>query len=164
MTMPEGAQVSEDGNYWWDGANWNLMSDVENAAVAAVAGVLGIAPEEPSAEFIFDTNGVWVDPDDTDNPDNHVVLHHDAGTQVSFLVWNIGAGKGNATVTIYVDDQQVQTWTSGEVAPKQSAGIEGDGFVHGCGRHPTGSHVFRAIVTPGHSGGGDDTTNTVDIE
>jgi hypothetical protein len=157
MTMPEGAHVSEDGNYWWDGANWQPTASGAAANAGADAGAA-------TAEFIFDTNGVWVEPDSADNPDNHVVLHHDAGTQVSFLVWNVGAGKGAATVTIYVDDQQVQTWTSGEVGPNQSAGIDGDGFVHGCGRHATGSHVFRAIVTPGHTGGGDDTTNTVDIE
>jgi hypothetical protein len=160
MTMPEGAQVSEDGNYWWDGANWQLVAGAGGAGADAGAD----AGAQATAEFIFDTNGLWVEPDSTDNPDNHVVLHHDAGTQVSFLLWNVGNGKGSATVTIYVDDQQVQTWTSGEVGPQQSAGIDGDGFVHGCGRHPTGSHVFRSIVSPGHTGGGDDTTNTVDVE
>jgi hypothetical protein len=152
MTMPEGAQVSPDGQWWWDehGQAWQPMSGAD-------AGT-----HEP--EFIFDTNGLWVSPDEIDNPDNHAVLHHDAGTQVSFIVWNIGKGNGPATITISVDDTDVQTWVSGDVAPNQSAGIDGDGFVHGCGRHPAGTHVFRARVTPGHPGGGDDTTNTVDIE
>jgi hypothetical protein len=27
MTMPEGAQRSEDGNYWWDGTQWQLVPD-----------------------------------------------------------------------------------------------------------------------------------------
>jgi hypothetical protein len=154
MTMPAGAQVSEDGNWWWDGSAWKPVVPGEGDG----------GHEQPSAEFIFDTNGVWVEPDSTDNPDNHVVLHHDAGTQVSFLVWNVGPGQGAATVTVSVDDQEVQTWTSGEVAPNQSAGIDGDGFVHGCGRYPAGRHVFRVVVTPGHEGGGDSTTNEVDIE
>jgi hypothetical protein len=161
MTMPEGAQVSPDGQWWWDeGAQaWQPMA-------GGAAGAHGDAGthEQPQPEFIFDTNGLWVGPDDTDNPDNHAVLHHDAGTQVSFLVWNIGPGAGAATVTISVDDTEVQTWVSGDVAPNQSAGIDGDGFVHGCGRHPAGQHVFRARATPGHPGGGDDTTNDVDIE
>jgi hypothetical protein len=26
MTMPAGAQLSEDGNYWWDGAQWQPVS------------------------------------------------------------------------------------------------------------------------------------------
>lgn len=179
MTMPAGAQVSPDGHYWWDvdAQVWQLVVPAQAAAPAG-HGQPAAGHEQPggghdqpaggqepaSAEFIFDTNGLWVSPDDTDNPDNHAVLHHDAGTQVSFLVWNAGAGKGTATVTIYIDDQQVQTWTSGEVEPGQSKNIDGDGFVHSCGRHPAGRHVFRAIVTPGHSGGGDDTTNEVDIE
>jgi hypothetical protein len=26
MTTPAGAQLSEDGNYWWDGAQWQPVS------------------------------------------------------------------------------------------------------------------------------------------
>jgi hypothetical protein len=33
-----------------------------------------------------------------------VVLHHDAGTKVSFVVWNVGAAASSVTVTVYVDD------------------------------------------------------------
>ena len=153
MTIPEGAERSPDGHWWWDGQEWQPV----------IPGQFEPGHEKPTAEFIFDSNGLWVDPDSDDNPDNHAVLHHDAGTQVSFIVWNAGTGKGSATVTIYVDDVEVQTWVSGEVEPRQSAGIEGDGFVHGCGRHPAGRHVFRAGVTPGHGGGGDSTTNEVDV-
>ena len=78
-----------------------------------------------------------VPPDDTDNPDNHVVLHHDAGTKVSFVVWNVGATAGTATVTAYVDDQEVQTWPSGSTAPGRSSGPD-DRYVRGCGRSPRG--------------------------
>jgi sugar lactone lactonase YvrE len=38
-----------------------------------------------------------------------------------------------------------------------------DGDIHGCGRHPAGTHVFRALAQPGHSGM-DDTSNTVEID
>ena len=145
--------MSPDRRWWWDGQDWQPV----------VPGQFEPEHEKPTAEFIFDTNGLWVDPDSDDNPDNHAVLHHDAGTQVSFIVWNAGHVKGSATVTIYVDDVEVQTWVSGEVEPRQSAGIDGDGFVHGCGRHPHGRHVFRADVHPGHPGGGDSTTNEIDI-
>jgi hypothetical protein len=159
MTMPEGAQVSDDGHYFWD-EKINVWKPVVPGQ-----GDGGTGQDQATAEFIFDTNGIWVDPDDTDNPDNHAVLHHDAGTQLSFIVWNVGAGNGSPEVDIYVDDQIVATWrTTTEVPPNQSIGPDGDGFVHGLGRHPAGRHVFRATVAPGHSGGGDDTTNEVDIE
>ncbi|MFI7674428.1 hypothetical protein [Actinophytocola sp. NPDC049390] len=29
MTVPEGAQLSEDGRYWWDGADWQPVPDGE---------------------------------------------------------------------------------------------------------------------------------------
>jgi len=148
--VPAGAQLSEHGDFWWDGNDWQPVH----------AGEGGRA--QPTAEFAFDTNGVWVDPDDTDNPENHAILHHEAGTQVSFLVWNLGQGTGIATVTVYVDDQEVQTWTSGEVPPGDSATPD-QGFVYGCGRYAAGRHVFRVLVTPGHAGN-DSTTNEVDID
>jgi hypothetical protein len=149
-TVPEGAQLSEDGHWWWDGQDWQAVGSGDAGAPQA------------TAEFAFDTNGVTVSPDETDNPDNHAVLHHDAGTQVSFLVWNVGQAAGVATVTVYVDDQQVQTWTSGNIAPGGSESPN-NGFVHGCGRYPAGQHVFRVLVTPGHAGN-DSTTDSVDID
>jgi hypothetical protein len=156
VTVPEGAQLSEDGQWWWDGAQWQSVGQDGGAA----GGDTGA--DQATAAFAFDTNGVLVSPDDTDNPDNHVVLHHDAGTKVSFVVWNVGQAAGAATVTVYVDDQEVQSWTSGSIAPGTSGGPD-DGYVRGCGRYPAGRHVFRVVVTPGQSGQ-DSTTNEVDID
>jgi hypothetical protein len=34
--------------------------------------------------------GLGVMPDPADNPDNHVVPHHEAGTRISFEVLNVG--------------------------------------------------------------------------
>jgi hypothetical protein len=146
--MPPDAQVSEDGNWWWDGDDWQPVTPGE--------------AEQPVADFAFDQQGVLVSLDETDNPDNHVVLHHEAGTQVSFSVWNVGTGPGVATVTVYVDDVEVQTWISGEIPAGMSAAPD-DGYVHGCGRHPEGRHVFRVLVSPGQYGY-DSTTNEVDID
>jgi hypothetical protein len=158
MTIPAGAQLSEDGQWWWDGTQWNAVShSTDQGNHSQSSGDAGTA----TAAFAFDSNGVLVSPDDTDNPDNHVVLHHDAGTMVSFAVWNVGQAAGAVTATVYVDDQQVQTWTSGSVDPGYSV-TPNDGYVRGCGRHDAGSHTFRAVLTPGQSGH-DDTTNTVDI-
>lgn len=37
--VPEGAQRSEDGHYWWDGSEWQQVPEDERvAAVAAAAG------------------------------------------------------------------------------------------------------------------------------
>lgn len=154
--VPEGAQLSEDGYYWWDGAAWQPVNQ-HGADGGAGDGDAG----QQTAEFAIES-GLFVSPDDLDNPDNHVVLHHDAGTKVSFTLRNYGHGAGSATVTVYVDDQQVQTWTSGSIEAGAAGGPD-DGYVHGCGRYATGQHVFRIVVTPGVSGH-DSTTNTVDIE
>jgi hypothetical protein len=157
--VPEGAQLSEDGQWWWDGTQWQAVDQQDGGQDG---GGQGGDAGQATAEFAFDNNGVLVSPDDLDNPDNHVVLHHDAGTKVSFAIWNMGQAAGTATVTVYVDDQEVQTWTSGSIAPGTSGGPD-DGYIHGCGRYPAGQHVFRVVVTPGHSGQ-DSTTNSVDID
>jgi hypothetical protein len=36
--IPEGAQRSEDGNYWWDGSAWQLIDQSGAAGGGAAAG------------------------------------------------------------------------------------------------------------------------------
>jgi hypothetical protein len=179
--IPQDAPRSEDGQWWWDGAQWQPVTDAGqgqqqggqagggsgtpgdagggSGTPGDAGGGSGTPGDAGAAEFGFDNNGLIVQVDQSDNPDNHVTLHVDAGTEAVFTVCNMGTAAGTATVTIYVDDQQVQTWTSGSVAAGQCEGAN----VSGCGRFGAASHTFRAIVTPGHSGN-DDTTNTVDID
>ena len=45
-----------------------------------------------SSMFELSVGGIAVMPDPADNPDNHVIPHHDAGTQISFEVCNVGHG------------------------------------------------------------------------
>jgi hypothetical protein len=158
--IPQDAPRSEDGQWWWDGAQWQPVTDAGQGQQQGgqPGGGGGTPGDAGAAEFGFDNNGLIVQVDQSDNPDNHVVLHVDAGTEAVFTVCNMGPAQGTATVTIHVDDQQVQTWTSGTVAAGQCEGAN----VSGCGRYGAGSHTVRAIVTPGHPGN-DDTTNTVDI-
>ncbi len=151
---PQDAPRSEDGQWWWDGAQWQPVTGAGGSQQGGQGGGGGGA-----AEFAFDNNGLIVQVDQSDNPDNHVVLNENAGTEAVFTVCNTGSAQGTATVTIYVDDQQVQTWTSGAIEAGQCQGAN----VSGCGRHAAGSHTFRAIVTPGHAGN-DDVSNSVDIE
>ncbi len=122
-------------------------------------GMERVPPAEPaSALFVF-SGGLAVSPDDEDNPDNHVVLHHESGTKVSFVVANVGTAPGAATVGIQVDGVFVTEWTSWEVQPGADATPP---EVKGIGRYPEGSHTFLAYVNPS-AGSADNVTNTVDI-
>jgi hypothetical protein len=159
---PSSGQLSDDGQWQWDGSQWQpVQAGNENALATggAAGGAGGATGDAGAAEFGFDNNGLIVQVDQSDNPDNHVVLNANAGTEAVFTVCNMGTASGTATVTIYVDDQQVQTWTSGDIPAGQCEGAN----VSGCGRQSAGSHTFRAVVTPGHSGH-DEATNNVDIE
>jgi hypothetical protein len=45
MTMPEGAQLSEDGNYWWDGSQWQLVPQDQSGQAAGSDSPAGAAPQ-----------------------------------------------------------------------------------------------------------------------
>ena len=121
---------------------------------------MGEAEEAAEAMFAFDDAGLLVSPDDSDNPDSHVVPHHDAGTKVSFAVWNVGAAAGQCRVGIEVDNNFVTEWVSGDVQPGSS---ESPPEVRGLGRYDTGEHEFLAYLNPG-AGTKDHVVNTINIE
>jgi len=55
MTVPEGAQLSEDGNYWWDGAEWQPTGNAgggDGLADALAQQGVGIAPEAADAGYV----------------------------------------------------------------------------------------------------------------
>lgn len=61
MTVPEGAQLSDDGNYWWDGTDWQPTGGTGEDGDSAVGGGLAdalaqqgiaIAPEAADANYI----------------------------------------------------------------------------------------------------------------
>jgi hypothetical protein len=37
MTVPDGAQLSEDGRYWWDGADWQPVPEQQSTAVGQLS-------------------------------------------------------------------------------------------------------------------------------
>lgn len=57
MTVPEGAQLSEDGNYWWDGAEWQSVPSGDGGGGGDLAGALAaqgiqLAPEAAEAGYV----------------------------------------------------------------------------------------------------------------
>ncbi len=57
MTVPEGAQLSEDGNYWWDGAEWQAVPSGAAGGGGDLAGALAaqgipIAAEAADAGYV----------------------------------------------------------------------------------------------------------------
>jgi hypothetical protein len=45
MTMPEGAQRSEDGHYWWDGSQWQLVPQDQSGQAPAADSSAAAAPQ-----------------------------------------------------------------------------------------------------------------------
>jgi hypothetical protein len=66
MNVPEGAQLSDDGHYWWDGTDWQPTGNGEAGGAAAGGGAAGgagiadalaqqgiaIAPEAADAGYL----------------------------------------------------------------------------------------------------------------
>ena len=110
-----------------------------------------------SAMFELSEGGIGVMPDPADNPDNHDVPHHDAGTQISFEICNVGEVGANGKVGVEVDDLFITEWASELI----DSGQCGTGFVN-LGRLSEGSHTVLIYVNPG-SGQADHQTNTFDV-
>jgi hypothetical protein len=110
-----------------------------------------------STMFELVGGGIGVMPDPEDNPDNHVITHHEAGTSISFEVLNVGDAGGNARVGTEIDDTFVSEWESQYLDPGQSE----IGYVS-LGRLNEGQHTVLIYVNPG-SGQSDHSTNTFDV-
>jgi hypothetical protein len=60
MTVPEGAQLSDDGNYWWDGSDWQPTGNAGGAQDGGGAGLadalaqqgIPLAPEAADASYV----------------------------------------------------------------------------------------------------------------
>lgn len=101
--------------------------------------------------------GLGVMPDPDDNPDNHVVPHHESGTRISFEALNVGDEAGEARVKVSVDGAAVTDWSSGTIPPRgREVGFAGLGWL------AAGQHEIVATVSPG-AGAMETDSNTVDI-
>jgi len=110
-----------------------------------------------SAIFELAEGGIGVMPDPDDNPDGHVVPHHDAGVQISIEVGNVGDENGVATVSVEVDDVFVTDWQSDPLDPGQTQA----GRIS-LGRLAEGPHTILVYVNPG-SGQNDHQTTKIEL-
>ena len=97
-----------------------------------------------SAMFELAEGGVGVMPDPDDNPDGHVVPHHDAGVRISVEVGNVGDEPGSANLGVEVDDAFVTEADTEELAPGQTTVV-----FFNLGRLEAGQHVILVFVNPG---------------
>lgn len=156
--VPEGAQLSEDGQYWWDGSEWQLVEGGEGGgggdhleAEYPEGGRGGGEGEggDGEAGFDFAGNGLVIDPVSMGTPSEGEEL------KAGFYVINSGTAAGSCVVTVYVDGQDVGvTWDSPWLEPGQGAAPDGDGYVPGIPGQAEGTHDFEVSADPPGQDGG----------
>lgn len=170
--VPEGAQLSPDGYYWWDEAGqlWQPVDGQDGqggqdaqdgqGGQDGQAGDAGGQAGQGAAAFVFEGPPAQLGvSDENDGP----LPVANAETKVSFgAVWNVGTAAGVATVHVLVDGSEVQSWQSPQIGPQQSAEPD-DGFVHNCGAYPVGHHDFVARLDDTANGYPSEVSNGVDL-
>jgi hypothetical protein len=149
--VPEGAQLSDDGQWWWDGSNWQPVEGGDQGGGGGDGG------EGGTAAFDFGGNGLLIDAESSPVPSAGEAL------KASFQVCNTGTAAGSTTVTIDVDgsDSGVN-WQSPWLEPGQCASPDGDGYAHGIPAQSEGRHRFTAHADPPGQAGGQ-ATNEIDV-
>jgi hypothetical protein len=152
MTMPPGAQLSEDGQWWWDetAQDWRAVDQQGGGGDPAAQ------PGQPG--FDFDQNGVRIDAENGGVPS--------AGDELkaAFTVYNTGTAGGSAHVVIEVDGAASGVeWDSPWLEPGQGTAPDGDGYVHGIPAQSEGWHRFEAVATPAGHGGGRSGENEISL-
>ena len=139
--VPENAQISDDGCWWWDGEDWQEILDGP-ADDAPDDGVDGGDEGEPA--FDFDMGGLRVSPEDSP------VESAGEPLKVAFGVCNVGTAGGVATMTLYIDGDEVTevVWESEWIEAGFCSAPDGDGYVHGVPGLSEGEHLFEAWFDP----------------
>jgi len=146
--VPDGATLSDDGQWWWDGENWQAVEGAGGSDGGTATG---------SPSFDFDTNGLRIDAESSPVPSAGEAL------KAAFGVCNMGTAGGSAHVTLTIDGQDSGvTWDSPWLEPGQCAGPDGDGYVHGLPPQTEGSHTFESSASPAGPNGGR-ASNTIDV-
>lgn len=164
MTIPEGAIISEDGQFWWD-EDQQIWHPIESGDAGGGGtgdgggggGSGGGGGGGGQAAFDFDTSGLRIDAENSPVPSAGEAL------KAAFAVCNTGTAAGSAHVTFTIDGSDAGvTWDSPQLQPGECAAPDGDGYVHGLPQQGEGSHTFEATADPAGSNGGK-AQNTIDI-
>ena len=72
--VPQGAQLSDDGHYWWDGENWQLVEGADASAGAAAPAGAEAPPGsgEVTAEDLAPVGDTGVEPGDESKLDERL--------------------------------------------------------------------------------------------
>lgn len=153
--VPEGAQLSDDGQWWWDEANqtWN---PVEGGDSGYRDGGSGGPGEQGAPAFDFDQNGLLI------SPEHSPVESANEPLKASFSVCNTGTAAGSAHVTLWIDgtDSGI-SWDSPELQTGQCT-APADGYIHDIPGQTEGRHKFEVFADPPGPYGGW-TSNEIDV-
>ena len=81
---PDGAQISDDGQWWWDGEQWQPIEGGDSDSGGGDGG------EQGAPAFDFDNNGLLI------SPENSPVESEGEPLKASFAVCNTGTAAGSA--------------------------------------------------------------------
>ncbi len=144
--VPEGATISDDGQWWWDGENWQPVE----------GGGDGSGGDELAPAFDFGSNGLLM------SPENSPVESEGEPLKASFEVCNTGTAAGSAHVTLWIDDSDSGIyWDSPELQPGQCT-APSDGYIHDIPGQTEGRHKFEVFADPPGPYGGW-TSNEIDV-
>ena len=144
--VPEGAQISDDGQWWWDGNDWQQILDSVDDTLPPDDGISsGDEPQaEPEAIFDFDVGGIRIDAEDSPVPSAGEEL------KVAFGYCNVGNADGAPTLILRIDDvDQDIDWDAPWCEAQTCRPPDGDGYVHGIAPLDEGDHFFEAWLEPG---------------
>ncbi|HEX9258127.1 MAG TPA: hypothetical protein VF855_01220 [Acidimicrobiales bacterium] len=152
--VPEGAPMSDDGQYWWDEESGVWISvNVDGGSTGSDGG----SGDGPQGSARFAIRDLRIDPVNSPTPSANEEL------KAGFQICNVGEVEGEADVAIYVDGTDTgATWHSASVPSGQCATPDGDGYVAGIPGQSEGEHKFEAWVFPGEPDY-DSTSNTLNV-
>jgi hypothetical protein len=144
--VPEGAQLSEDGRWWWDGSQWVAIGDGGDGGGQDGGQKDSGKKGEPAFDFVIDGR-MGIESESMGTPNANEPL------QAAFTVRNTGTAAGAAHVVIFVDGSDTGVvWDSPNVEPGESATPDNGGSVKGIAAQSEGEHKFEMWVTPVGSG------------
>jgi len=152
--VPEGAQLSDDGQWWWD-AEHEQWQPIEGGGGGG-SGDAGGGGEQGAPAFDFDNNGLLM------SPEKSPVESAGEPLKASFSVCNTGTAAGSAHVTLWIDGSDSGiAWDSPQLEPGQCT-APADGYIHDIPGQSEGRHKFEVFADPPGPYGGW-TSNEIDV-